>query len=120
MALTQRINKFAYFFNWTEEQGRVPEVHFYSEYGMFAGRVWTLFVHKNGVNEECLNGILSTPYHAKLEGLHIYLTLSYYSGSEELLTRYDLQKVANSMLEYYFENYVKFNRYLLNKCAERK
>lgn len=118
MALTQRVNKFSYFLNRVEKKGQVPEVHYFTEYGMIAGRIWTLFVHENGVKEECLNVILSTPFHAKVEGLHIYLTLSYYSGSDELLTRYDLQEVANSMLEYYYENYVKNNRFLLNKCAE--
>ena len=118
MGLTQVKNKLVYLLNKIDNK-TFHEIHFYSEYGMIAGRIYNLFVHDNGVSEVRLNEIQSTPYHAKVKGLHVYLTLSYYCGSDELLTRYDLQEVANSMLEYYYENYVKNNRFLLKKCAER-
>ena len=119
MALVQKKNKFARVTTWRKDGKKEIEVQCYTPHGLFVGKIWTLFSHRLGLDVERMKFVQSIPYCAKLKGAHIYLTLSYFCGPEDLPERYDLQEVANSMLVFYYENYLRHDQALLDKCAER-
>ena len=118
MVLEKRTNQFARITTHQKNGKKGFGVQYSTEEGVFYGKIWTLYTHRANI-DELINYVRSLPYCAKLKGYQVYLTLSYFCGPKDMPNRYDLQDIADRMLIYFYDTYLKDEDYLLRVCTER-